>query len=209
MTNSPTMKRPPASLLSHHANAHGSELGSSVRQRRHELGLTLEQLADRSGVSRATISKVERGDVTPTTVVLGKLAESLDISISQAIGGRKLQRSLRIPVSQQPVFSEPGSGFWRRSLSPLYQGKGLDVVLNGLPPHAQTGPFPSHKPGVEEHLYVIKGHLRLKLGDETYDLSAGDYMFYEADLPHLFSNPTNEPVEYFIVIDSTKLRGQR
>jgi transcriptional regulator with XRE-family HTH domain len=192
-----------------HAAARGDEpsrspLGATIRERRKALGLTLEDLAARSGVSRATISKVERGDVTPTTPVLGRLAEALDISISQALGGRIKQRILAIPTASQPVFQEPGTGFWRRSLSPLYQGRGLDMVLNGLPPGTRTGPFPSHKAGVEEHLYVVSGHLRVTLAHQAFDLKSGDYLFYEADLPHAFENPGETPCEYVIVIDSSK-----
>jgi transcriptional regulator with XRE-family HTH domain len=186
-----------------------TELGRIIRERRKELGFTLEAVASRSGVSRATISKVERGDVTPTTAVLGKLAESLDLSISQALGGPLAQRQTRVPAEAQPVFVEPQSGFWRRSLSPLYQGRGVDFVLNGLPSRARTGPFPSHKPGVEEHLYVARGRLVVELDGVPVELKAGDYLFYEADRPHSFVNPDDEPCEYFIVIDSTKLRAAR
>ena len=186
------------------ASGAATSLGATIRERRKALGLTLEELALRSGVSRATISKVERGDVTPTTPVLGRLAEALDISISQALGGQAKQRNLMVPSAVQPVFQEPGTGFWRRSLSPLYQGRGLDMVLNGLPPKARTGPFPSHKLGVEEHLYVVSGLLRVTLAHQTFELKAGDYLFYEADLPHAFENPGGAPCEYIIVIDSSK-----
>lgn len=180
--------------------------GEALRRRRQEQGLTLEQLAENSGVSRAAISKIERGESGASTPVLGKLAEALDLSISQLVGGRRSERILRIPKASQPVFREEASGFERRSLSPLYLGRGIDFVLNKLPPKAKTGPFPSHRRGVEEHLYVTKGRLKVTLDGQAYLLAAGDFLFYLGDLSHTFENISNTVCEYFIVIDSTRLR---
>lgn len=183
-----------------------SNLSEALRRHRRERKLTLEQLAERSGVSRAAISKIERGESGASTPVLGKLAEALDLSISQLIGGRQRQRALRIAKEGQPIFREEASGFERRSLSPLYLGRGIDFVLNRLPPKAKTGPFPSHRQGVEEHLYVSKGRLKVMLDGEPHILDAGDFLYYQADLSHSFENLSNAVCEYFIVIDSTRLR---
>lgn len=181
-------------------------LGEILRRTRQERGLTLDQLAKASGVSRAAISKIERGDSGASTPVLGKLAEALDLSISQLIGGRAKRQISHIPPQSQPVFREDSSGFERRSLSPLYLGRGIDFVLNRLPPKAKTGPFPSHRQGVEEHLYVTKGRLKVTLDQEAYVLGVGDFLFYQGDLSHTFENLSNVVCEYFIVIDSTRLR---
>ena len=183
-----------------------SKLGEALKRRRREQQLTLEQLSARSGVSRAAISKIERGDSGASTPVLGKLAEALDLSISQLVGGKRSEPVLHIPRSQQPSFKEEESGFERRSLSPMYFGRGIDFVLNRLPPKAKTGPFPSHREGVEEHLYVTKGRLKVTLDRAEYTLEPGDFLFYRGDLSHSFENLSNSPCEYFIVIDSSRLR---
>jgi len=181
-------------------------LGDTLRRRRQDRNLTLDQLASQSGVSRAAISKIERGDSGATTPVLGKLAEALDLSISQLIGGRQKDQVVHIPSAAQPVFLEKDSGFERQSLSPMYRGQGIDFVLNRLPPHAKTGPFPSHRHGVEEHLYVTKGRLKVTLDDETYSLKTGDFLLYQGDRSHTFENLGNSTCEYFIVVDSTRLK---
>lgn len=183
-----------------------SKLSEVLKRRRLERKLTLEQLAEKSGVSRAAISKIERGDSGASTSVLGKLAEALDLSISQLVGGERGEPILHIPRSRQPVFVEKQTGFERRSLSPLYGGRGIDFVLNSLPPKAKTGPFPSHRHGVEEHLYVQKGRLKVTLDGEAHVLEAGDFLFYRGDRSHTFENLANVTCEYFIVIDSTRLR---
>lgn len=183
-----------------------NDFGARVLRRRRERQLTLQQLADVSGVSRAAISKIERGESGASTSVLGKLAEALDLSISQLVGGRPGDSVVHIPAGGQPVFREEATGFERRSLSPLYLGRGVDFVLNRLPAGARTGPFPSHRSGVEEHLFVSKGQLRVILDGEEHVLNEGDFLFYQGDKSHSFENASSADCEYFIVIDSTRLR---
>lgn len=186
--------------------AQRSKLGDALKQRRVERELTLDQLAEKSGVSRSAISKIERGDSTASTSTLGKLAEALDLSISQLVGGKQREPVLHIPRERQPSFVEETTGFERRSLSPMYSGRGIDFVLNRLPAKAKTGPFPSHREGVEEHLYVTKGRLKVTLGGTAHVLDTGDFLFYRGDMSHSFENLGTSVCEYFIVIDSTQLR---
>ncbi len=181
-------------------------LGDAIRKRRQDRSLTLQQLSDQSGVSRAAISKIERGDSGASTSVLGKLAEALDLSISQLIGGRQKDQTVYIPSAAQPVYLEKETGFERQSLSPLYLGRGVDFVVNRLPAGAKTGPFPSHRQGVEEHLYVTRGRLKVTLGEEEHILETGDFLLYQGDQNHTFENLTASECEYFIVIDSTNLK---
>ena len=183
-----------------------SPLPETLKAQRTRQELTIEALAKRSGVSRAMISKIERGETVPTTSTLGKLAEALDLSISQLIGGKGDTSALLTRRADQPEFVEPKSRFVRRSLSPLYRGRGVDFVLNTLPAGQRTGPFPSHRPGVEEHLYLQSGKLAVIVGDERFELAAGDFLFYPADRPHTFENLGNRDAVYFIVIDNTRLR---
>ncbi|MEP5762265.1 MAG: XRE family transcriptional regulator [Litoreibacter sp.] len=181
-------------------------LGNRLNSERRNHNLTIDALANKSGVSRSMISKVERGEAQPTTSVLGKLAEALDLSISQLVGGPQITGALVVRKADQPRFSEESSGFERRSLSPLYRGRGIDLVLNTLPPNSRTGPFPSHRAGVEEHLWVQSGNLMVEVGEEQHHLKAGDFLFYPADRDHSFINNEDTPAVFMIAIDSTKLR---
>jgi transcriptional regulator with XRE-family HTH domain len=183
-----------------------SKLGDALKRWRAERELTLDQLAAKSGVSRAAISKIERGDSVASTSTLGKLAEALDLSISQLVGGTRREPVLHIPHERQPTFVEEATGFERRSLSPMYAGRGIDFVLNKLPVKAKTGPFPSHREGVEEHLYVTKGRLKVTLDGTPHVVEPGGFLFYRGDMSHSFENLGSTVCEYFIVIDSTRLR---
>ncbi len=180
--------------------------GKRLKQLRQTGEMTLQQLAERSGVSKSMISKIERGEAVPTTTVLSRLAEALDIGISTLIGAPAPGEALLIRQADQAVFRDPKSGFERRSLSPLFPSRGVDLVLNTLPPRQSTGTFQAHPNGVEEHLAVTEGSLHLRLGETTHILAAGDAMYFHANIEHEFTNPGDTSCRYFIAIDGTRLR---
>ena len=136
----------------------GAELGPNLRHMRQEKNLTLDELAIRSGVSRAMISKIERGKSAPTATVLGKLAKGLNAGLSQLIGGYRQREPMLLSPFEQPVFRDPQSGLERRSLSPLFPDRRVDFVVNTLPVQGSVA-FPPHHQGVEEYLYVNRGTL--------------------------------------------------
>ncbi|MEP9367176.1 XRE family transcriptional regulator [Xanthobacter sp. VNH20] len=180
-------------------------LPENLRRFRKERGYTLDTLSVRCGVSRAMISKIERGVSVPTATVLGKLAAGLEIGLSQLIGGQRTRQSLLVPPGEQPVFRDPESGLERRSLSPLFPDRSVDFALNTLPPGRSVS-FPPHQNGVEEYLYVAKGTLKVVVGAENFTVKQGSTLFYNANSVHEFHNETRATVEFFIVIDSTIAR---
>lgn len=180
-------------------------LATRLKELREGRRWSLRETADKTGVSKSMLSKIERGLTSPTAMVLGKLAEGFGISISQLVGGERLNGDVVIvPYGEQPVFRVPTTGFERRSLSPLsIQGSGVDFVVNVLPPSQSSGTFPPHRAGVEETLAVASGRLSLQLGDRQYDLKAGDAIFYRAHVSHRFDNPSDtEAAVFFIVINN-------
>ena len=183
-------------------------LGRRVQRLRGVRKLTLRDAEKLTGVSRSMISKLERGLASPTATVLGKLAEGFGVSISQLLGGPEPsanRRALVLEKRKQAVFRVPDSGFERRSLSPVSKGRGIDFVVNMLPPRRTSGTFPAHAAGVEETLAVSSGRLWLFLDDRKIALKAGDSVFYRANVGHRFENPSStRAAVFYIVIDSTK-----
>jgi len=192
-------------MFSTDAKAETLQRGTKLRRLRAGKRWTIQQLATMSAVSRSMISKIERGEASPTTVVLGKLAEGFGVSVSQLIGGCKARSARLLRPHDQPIYRESKSGFERRSLSPVSRHNGVDVVLNVLPAGGSTGPFPSHRGGVEEHLYVIRGRLIVTLGRKRFRLEVGDTLFFPASVIHRFDNPGEIQTDYLIVIDNTAL----
>src|ERR671916_1472222 len=95
-------------------------LGERVRELRRGRGLTLEELAERSGVSRAMISKVERGEKNPTLVVAAKVAEGLEITLSELLGTEERRETIVIPRERRMMMRDPETGFERQLLSPSF-----------------------------------------------------------------------------------------
>jgi transcriptional regulator with XRE-family HTH domain/mannose-6-phosphate isomerase-like protein (cupin superfamily) len=181
-------------------------IATELKRYRKSRNLSLEQFAGLSGVSKSMISKLERQESIPSTVILSKLAEALGVTFSRLMAPPVEREILLIPAARQPVLRDEVSGFTRRCLSPVLPGRGIDWVLNTLPPGGTTGEFVGHRRGVEEYIYVLKGQLVARIGDSSMALQQGDSLYFEADAGHAFTNAGSDVCEYFLVIDGSKLR---
>src|SRR5215211_4048228 len=177
-------------------------LGGRVRELRRGRGLTLEELAELSGVSRAMISKLERGEKNPTLVVAAKLAEGLGVTLSQLAGMEERREVVVVPRERRMGMRDPETGFERQLLSPNFVGRGVEFIRNEIPEGSTAGEFPPHRKGVEEHIVVERGRLRAMLGGEAYLLREGDAVYFEADVPHRFDNAGEGECSYYLVISS-------
>ena len=175
-------------------------LGGRVRELRRGGGLTLEDLAELSGVSRAMISKLERGEKNPTLVVAAKLAEGLGVTLSRLAGTEERREVSVVPRERRMVMRDPETGFERQLLSPNFVGRGVEFIRNEIPEGSTSGEFPPHRRGVEEHIVVERGSLRAILGGEEYLLREGDALYFEADVTHRFDNAGDEECTYYLVI---------
>jgi transcriptional regulator with XRE-family HTH domain len=178
------------------------QLGGRVKELRGRRGLTLEALAGRSGVSRAMISKLERGEKNPTLVVAAKLSEGLGVTLSQLVGMEERREVVVVPREGRMVMRDPETGFERQLLSPTFVGRGVEFVRNEIPKGSTSGEFPPHRKGVAEYVVVERGRLRAILGDEEYLLEEGDAVYFEADVPHRFDNTGAGECSYYLVISS-------
>jgi len=177
-------------------------LGARVQSLRREQGLTLDGLAERSGVSRAMISKLERGEKNPTLLVAAKVAEGLGVTLSQLVGIEERREVVLVPRGRRMIMRDPETGFERQLLSPSFGNRGVEFVRNVVPEGATSGEFPPHRRGVEEYVVVEKGRLRMVLGGEEYVLEEGDAIYFEADVTHRFENAGGEECSYYLVINS-------
>jgi transcriptional regulator with XRE-family HTH domain len=177
-------------------------LGERVRELRRGRGLTLEELAVRSEVSRAMISKVERGEKNPTLVVAAKVAEGLEITLSELLGTEERREIIVGPRERRMVMRDPETGFERQLLSPGFGGRAVEFIRNIVPRESTSGEFPPHRRGVEEYVAVEKGRLRAIIGGEEYLLEEGDALYFEADVSHRFDNAGDGECSYYLVIAS-------
>jgi transcriptional regulator with XRE-family HTH domain len=177
-------------------------LQRNLRRLRHERALTLAELSDLSLVSRAMISKIERGTAVPTATVLGKLAAALKVGLSQLVGDAQPRMPTLLRQDEQATYRDPQSGLERRSLSPVFPDRCVDFVMNTLPAGGHVV-FPGHRYGVEEYLFVRRGTVAVVANGARYTVSQGDTLFYPAHEDHEFHNETPDIAEFFIIVDDT------
>lgn len=182
------------------------EISLRIKQSRKQSLLSLEKLAEMSGVSRATISKIERGESLPSTTVLAKLSKALGLSMTELVAQQPEDDIVLLKADQQPLIVDPKSNYVRRCLSPILPGRGIDWSISELPPRGKTPVFHAHRQGTEEYLFVLNGVLEITIGNRSYEIHEGDSIFYKAAASHAFENLTDEVVKYMVIIDSTKWR---
>ena len=179
-----------------------AHLGTRVRTLRHQQGLTLDALAERSGVSRAMLSKIERGENNPTLVVVVKVALGLGIRTSQLIGVEERREVVLVPKERRMIFRDEESGFERQLLFPTFEGNGIDFVRHVLPPGVTSGDMPAHKRGAEKYVVVEQGRLKVVLPSADYLVDGGDALYFECDVAHRFENAGEGTCSYYLVIAS-------
>ncbi|MDP9891432.1 transcriptional regulator with XRE-family HTH domain [Variovorax boronicumulans] len=165
-------------------------------------GLSLAELAELSGVSKAMISKVERAQSSPTAVLLGRLAAGLGVSLAQLLTEEKEKEApqrLRTKAMQE-VWRDPEAGYLRRQVAERgATGSGVELVEVELPRSAQVGyPRWSGKP-YRQCLWMLEGALRVDYGDDRFELEPGDCLDFGVDRPLVFKALGRTACRYLLV----------
>lgn len=177
------------------------EFGRRVRMLRDRSKLTLEDLATRSGVSRAMLSKVERGEKSPTIGLAKRIAHALDTTLTFLTGGVEDQQAVVVVRrDQRHVFRDKETGFERHLLSPPMAGNHIELLLHRLPAGVSTGIMPAYRSGVEKHIAVAEGELIVSTPKQEIALAEGDSLFFEATVEHAFTNRSRKLCSYYVVI---------
>jgi transcriptional regulator with XRE-family HTH domain len=193
-------KSPRAKSGDHDAAA-PTNVGSRIKALRDAMGLSLRDLAERSGVSAPMLSQVERGETSPTLAVAEKIAAGLELTLSQLLRLDEGQHVALSRAGERRRFERGGHRF--EELTPPLPGQRADVSLHTLEPGATTGGRadpPMHEPGSRETAVVLNGHLALFVEGARHDLSSGDSVTFDADLPHHFENDGEDPTRFIAVI---------
>jgi XRE family transcriptional regulator, regulator of sulfur utilization len=181
-------------------------LGARVRALREAEGLSLRDLSERSGVSAPMLSQVERGETSPTVAVAERIAAGLDLRLSQLLRLDEGGGSVAIVRAAERRKGPGGAkGHRYELLTPPLPGLRAEVSRHELAPSARTGGAgdpPMHEPGSRETAVVERGAVVLVCDGERHELSEGDCVTFDADLPHHFENPGPGPAALLAVVSA-------
>jgi transcriptional regulator with XRE-family HTH domain len=176
----------------------GRRVADNLRQKRKARGMSLDELARASGVSRAALSQVETCKTNPTVGLLWKIAMGLAVPFAELIGESAGTVSVLRRSASQVLRSLDGK-LESRPLAPAGASPFVELYELRLAARSIHASEP-HSAGTREILVVLSGTVRMRVGDETHDLGAGDSISFVADVPHAYENTGASEARYYNVI---------
>lgn len=177
----------------------GARIAQRVRLERDARGWSLADLAERSGVAKATISKIERGEMSPTATLLVRLAGAFDLTLAGLLlraegGGDRVSRA-----ADQPVWRDPDSGYVRRQLF-LRPDHPVELVAVEMPPGGRVAMPASSYAHIRQVVWVRSGELTLTEGGQAHRLGPGDALGFGPPSDAVFANEADGPCSYVVAL---------
>ncbi|MGW7264040.1 helix-turn-helix domain-containing protein [Streptomyces sp. NPDC054842] len=177
-----------------------ARLAARLAELRAERGWSLGELADRSGVSRSTLSRAERAEISPTAALLNRLCGVYGRTMSQLLSEVEAAPDPLVRAADQAVWKDAASGFLRRSVSPPHAGLRGELVEGRLTAGADIAYDRPPVPGLEQHIWVLSGSLDVTARDVEHHLATGDCLRMRVWGPTRFRCPGPEDVRYALAV---------
>ena len=176
------------------------KLGQQLRTQRRARNLTLEQLSNLAGVSKAMLSQIEQNKINPTVAIILKIADALNIGISELIDESQRRNILRIIHEGDGHYTfRKDASCEIRTLSPLSLEKSIEFYRIKLEAGGELR-SEAHFSGTEEFLYMARGKILVTSGTESMPVSKGDSIHYRADVAHCLQNQGKGLAEAFLIV---------
>jgi transcriptional regulator with XRE-family HTH domain len=175
-------------------------VGGNIQHIRKQRKMTLDVLAEKSGVSKAMLSQIESDKVNPTLATIWKIARGLDVELDVLLKGNKPTRKFAVTRSHDiTVLDTAEHGPHIQVLSPITLAEDLEMYLLSFDPHTTLNSG-AHAPKSEEFLTVIEGGITVEVGEQSAQLGPGDFIVYNCDVNHIMSNPHDDPAKVHMVV---------
>jgi transcriptional regulator with XRE-family HTH domain len=185
-------------------------IANRVRTLRAEQGMTLDALAAKCDVSRSMLSLVERGESSPTAVVLEKIATGLGVALASLFEDSTAPAEPVSHRADRTPWRDPQSGYIRRNISPANFPSPIQIVDVELPAGArvayETG---AREVSIHQQIWVREGTIEVTVGKVTHRLDEDDCLAMPLTEPVAFHNPTRRVARYIVVISSERTRAAR
>ncbi len=178
----------------------GSTVGLRLQKLRKERDLTQRDLAGRAGLSANAISLIERDEISPSVATLQRLATALRVKMSYFFEEDEVQASvLYMPATQRPSITSGGVAI--AALGKRLQGQEMEPFLITLAPQAESDSRPVAHAG-HEFVCCLSGRVDYEIDGKPYSLSAGDFLLFEAELPHRWRNTAPESAQLLLILET-------
>jgi transcriptional regulator with XRE-family HTH domain len=175
-----------------------ARLAATLQGVREKRGLSANALADLSGVSRAMIGKIERGEAQPTAALLGRLIGPLGLTMSELFARVEAAPSRLARRDDQPLWTDPETGYRRRSVSPPHGH--IQLVEVELPPGTSVAYPPDPFVLTHHQIWVLDGRLLFREGDVEHDLRTGDCLELGPPQACTYTNPSGDITRYLVAL---------
>lgn len=174
-------------------------LGHRLRQLRLERRLSQRDLAQLAGISTNSVSLIEREEISPSVSTLQSLARALNVKISYFFDDEYTGSILFVKRKERPAIQ--GEGLTIEGVGKRLRGQEVEPFLVTLEPYATSGERPVAHPG-QEFICCQTGTVEYLIDGQLYRVEAGDFLIFEATLPHLWRNPADVPASFLLVIQT-------
>ncbi|MCP3461587.1 helix-turn-helix domain-containing protein [Bradyrhizobium sp. CCGUVB23] len=183
-------------------------IGRRLKTLRMHAGMTLNELAARSGVSRAMIGRVERAQSSATASLLGKLCAALEVSLSDVVALAEKPPERLVRLADQPQWRDPESGYRRRHASPTDAASGIEIIVVDLPAGARVPYSPWGRTAFTQQLLMLEGAISVYIDAKTLRLREGDCLDFDVMRAVTFENESRQDARYVIVIRRGTTQGK-
>jgi transcriptional regulator with XRE-family HTH domain len=193
---------PASTAASNSADSQAIErrIGRRLSRLRAERGWSLDAVADRTGISRATLSRLERAELSPTAAMLGKLCTAYGWTLSRLMADAETRPPNVVRAAEQAAWTDPESGYRRRAVSPPAAGLRGELVEVHVPAGASVSFDASPVAGLEHHLWMLEGALALAVDGATFRLRPGDCLRYVLTGSTRFHSTGTRAARYLVAI---------
>ncbi|WP_416897021.1 MAG: helix-turn-helix domain-containing protein [Minwuia sp.] len=175
-------------------------LSARLKLLRNERAWSLEQLADRSGVSRASLSRLEKGEVSPTAQVLSRLCAAYGLTLTRLMYLVEDDFEPLVRHGDQAVHRDRAAGYTRRSVSPPAGNLNGEIIEGTLEPGTRIDYDGSSHQGLDHHLLLLEGALSMTIDGVSHKLTPGDCLRYRLSGPNTFETPPETGARYLLVM---------
>ena len=179
-------------------NQHFS-VGAKLRAVRGERGLSQRELAQRSGVSPNAISLIERDENSPSVSTLQSLATALSVKMSYFFDDEEEQSVLYVKSGHRPAITSKGVKI--EGMPGVLHSQEMEPFHVTLAPHSESGDRQVVHTG-HEFVYCLLGNIEYIVDGEVYQLEVGDFLLFEAHLPHIWRNTTGQEAKFLLVLQT-------